>query len=63
MAKETTHQRLMRENFELKRDLLEVCVNPTSINSIEIRAKQMRIQRIQDAFSRRSWLRFTRRYN
>ncbi len=51
MSKETTYQRLKRENTELKKDLREVCVNPTSINSIEIIAKQKRIQRIHDAFS------------
>lgn len=40
MGKETTYQRLKRENAELKKDLREVCVNPTSMKSIEISARQ-----------------------
>jgi hypothetical protein len=50
MAKETTYQRLKRENAELKESLREVCINPLSMKSVQIVAKQKLLQRRQDAF-------------
>ena len=40
MTKETTYQRLKRENHELMEQLREVCINPTSMKSIIIIARQ-----------------------
>lgn len=51
MTKETTYQRLKRENQELRQQLREVCINPNSLESIDIRAVQKRFQRVEDAFS------------
>lgn len=50
MAKETTYQRLKRENQELKQQLREVCVNPTSMKSIQITARQKISQKLDDLF-------------
>jgi len=36
MPKETTYQRLKRENAELKESLREVCINPLSMKSVQI---------------------------
>lgn len=37
MSKETTYQRLKRENSELKQQLYEVVMNPDSIKSLGIK--------------------------
>ena len=50
MAKETTYQRLKRENQELRQQLREVCINPTSMKSIQITARQQIFQKREDVF-------------
>ena len=50
MTKETTYQRLKRENQELRQQLREVCVNPTSMKSIQITVRQQISQKQDDVF-------------
>lgn len=50
MAKETTYQRLKRENQKLKQELREVCTNPTSMKSIQIITRQEIIKKQEDIF-------------